>query len=283
MRAGLALLTVLPGLAGVPAPGAAQSALAHYDLEAPPAWVAELPVALAEISGLAVTEDGRLYAHGDEQAAVFRFDLKTRRVTERFGLAGRRRVLAGDFEGIEVVDDRVFLVASDGTIYEGRLAGDGTLVEAVRRTAGLGGGCEVEGMTWDARTRSLLVLCKQVRSKQWKDQVVILAVSADDWRFERKPRILVSEERLAAVTGSKGFNGSAIARHPRTGTFLLVAGPQRTFAEIDGSGRVLGGGKLGRSLHRQPEGLAVTPDLTLLISDEAGGKAATLTAYAYRP
>ena len=262
---------------------AGQSALAHYDLAAAPAWRAELPAALAEISGLAFAGDGRLYAHGDEQATVFRFDLPTRRPAERFGLAGRAGVLHGDFEDIQVVDERVFLVTSAGAVYEGRLAGDGQLVKAARRTAGLGGGCEVEGMTWDPATHSLLLLCKQVKSKRWKNQVVILAVSAESWRFEPEPRVLVPEARLEAATGTKQFNGSAIARHPRTGTFLLLAGPQAAYAEVDAKGQVLGGGRLDKRLHRQPEGLAVAPDLMLLISDEAAGGAATITAYAYRP
>jgi uncharacterized protein YjiK len=70
--------------------------------------------------------------------------------------------------------------------------------------------------------------------------------------------------------------------HPRTGTLLLLAGPQRTYAEISRNGEVLGGGRLDRH-HRQPEGIAVAPDLSLLISDEAAGRTATITAYAFRP
>jgi hypothetical protein len=45
---------------------------------------------------------------------------------------------------------------------------------------------------------------------------------------------------------------------------------------------VLAGGRLHKDRHRQPEGIAVAPDLTLLISDEASGGKAGITAYAYR-
>jgi hypothetical protein len=261
----------------------AAGALAHYQLDGAPAWRAELPNELSEISGLTLAPDGGLLAHGDERAVVWRFDLRTRRPTERFGLADRRGVLHGDFEDIALVGERLFLVASSGEIIEGRLAADGQTTQAVRRTHGLGGACEVEGMTWDVSTRSLLLLCKTTRSKRWRGAVVILAVSVDTWRFEDAPRILVPMKRLAAATGEKEFHGSAMTWHPRTGTLLLVAGPQRTYAEISRTGEVLGGGRLQKQLHRQPEGIAVTPDLTLLISDEAAGRAATITAYAYRP
>jgi hypothetical protein len=264
-------------------PAAAQSALAGYDLAGEPAWRAELPKALAEISGLASAGDGSVYAHGDEQAAVFRFDLATRRPTERFGLGTRAGLLRGDFEDIQVIGRRVYLLTSEGVIYEAPLAGDGRVVEAVRRTAGFGGNCEAEGMAWDPDTKALLLLCKQVKSKRWKKQVVVLAVSAESWQVAPEPRMLIPESRLEEVTGARGFSGSAIARHPRTGTFILLAGPQRTYAEVDARGRVLGGGKLDKRRHPQPEGIAVTPELTLLISDESGSGPATIAAYARRP
>jgi hypothetical protein len=93
----------------------------------------------------------------------------------------------------------------------------------------------------------------------------------------------VAERDLERVTGTKRFNGSALARHPRTGTYILVAGPQGAYAEIDSAGRVLGGGRFDRKRHRQPEGVAVAPDLSLLVSDEAAGRVATLSTYAWRP
>lgn len=285
VAAGL-LLLVPAGAAGAQTaspPAAASSALAGYDLAGQPAWRAELPQSLAEISGLAPTGDGGMYAHGDEQAAVFRFDLATRRLTSRFGLGGNGGVMRGDFEDIQVIGRRVYLVTSEGAIYDGPIAGDGQVARAVRRTAGFGGNCEVEGMGWDPDTRAFLLLCKQVKSKRWKKQVVVIAVSGETWKVEPQPRMLISEGNLEQVTGAKGFSGSAITRHPRTGTWLLVAGPERAYAEVDARGRVLGGGRLEKQRHPQPEGIAVTPELTLLISDESVSGPATITAYARRP
>jgi uncharacterized protein YjiK len=94
---------------------------------------------------------------------------------------------------------------------------------------------------------------------------------------------VIPERDLERATGIKSFHGSAMVRHPRTGTYLLLAGPEHAVAEVDSAGRVLGGGKLDGKHHRQPEGIAVGPDLTLYISDEGAGKDATLTAYAWRP
>lgn len=267
---------------------ASVSALSHYDLDphakAGPAWRAKLPRALSELSGLAFAPDGALLAHGDERAVVWRYDVATQRPMGRFGLGDDRgRVLHGDFEDVAVVGERVFLITSAGEIYEGRRAPDGRTGRAARRTRGLGPGCEAEGLTWDPDTRSLLILCKRARTKRWKDRMIVLAVSVDTWRLERAPRMLVARDALERATGKRQFHGSGIARHPRTGTLLVVAGPERTFVELSPRGEVLGGGRLDRDQHRQPESIAVAPDLTLLIGDEAAGRTASITAYAYRP
>jgi len=260
-----------------------ESALPHYALDRDPSRQAGLPKRLEEISGLAFTADGRLLAHGDEAAVVWELDPGSGRVIKQFGLGRHGQVLRGDFEGIEVVDDRVFLVTSAGEIVAGTEGKDGEVVAGVSADLGLRGACEVEGFGWDRPTRSFLLLCKQVASKRWRDHVVILAVSGKTWKLESRPRLAVPERDLERVTGVKHFNGSAIARHPRTGTYILLAGPQRAYAEIDTAGRVLGGGRFDRRRHRQPEGVAVGSDLALLVSDEAAGKDATISTYAWRP
>jgi uncharacterized protein YjiK len=257
-------------------------ALRHYDPSGPPSYRVALPADLAEISGLAYTPDGRLLAHGDEQAVVYQIDLASGRPVKRFGIGGPGGPLLGDFEDIQVVGDRIFLVTSKGEIVEAREGGDGETMPALRRGRGLGGACEVEGMTWDEGSKSLLLLCKHANGKQWKGQVVILAVSPETGEFEPEPRLAIPVAALRRVTGATSFSGSAITRHPLSGTYLMLAGAQRLYAEIDSTGKVLGGGKLSARRHRQPEGIAIAPDLTLLISDEAAGRTATITGYAYR-
>jgi hypothetical protein len=66
---------------------AAQSAdaLKHSDPAGPTSFRVTLPVALAEVSGLAYTPDGRLFAPGDEQAVVYQIDLARGRPVKRFG------------------------------------------------------------------------------------------------------------------------------------------------------------------------------------------------------
>ncbi len=278
----LLLLLFTSATAGCASAQSSTGALSHYDPQGQVSQRLELPTELAEVSGLAYTPDGRLLAHGDEQAVIYQIDM-ARGPVKRFSIGGAGGPLLGDFEDIQVVGDRIFLVTSGGEIIEAREGADGTTTAPVRRSRGLGGTCEVEGMSWDEGSGSMLLLCKQAKGKQWKDKVVILAASPETGEFEAEPRLIIPEAELRRVTGAKGFSGSAITRHPRTGTYLMVAGPQQVYAEIDSTGTVLGGGKLPADRHRQPEGLAIAPDLTLLISDEAAKETATITGYAYRP
>ena len=277
-----ALLLAL-GLAGcADAQSAPAGGLRQYDLAGAPAGRVELPPELAEVSGLAYTDDGRLFAHGDERAVVYQIDWPAGKVVKRFGIGEGGSALLGDFEDIQVVGDRLFLVTSAGELIEAKEGADGAVVPVVRRTRGLGAACEVEGLSWDEASSSMLMLCKETKGKRWKDQLVILAVNPTTGAFSPEPRLTVAQADLQRVTGGKRFAGSAIVRHPRTRSWILVAGPQRAFAEIDSSGRVLGGGPLSERRHRQPEGLAIAPDLTLLISDEGAGGRGTITGYASR-
>lgn len=75
-----------------------------------------LPERLREISGLAMTADGRALAHDDEVGIIYEIDHRQGRVVKEFRL-GNDTVRA-DFEGIAVAGDRIYLVTSDGTIYE---------------------------------------------------------------------------------------------------------------------------------------------------------------------
>jgi uncharacterized protein YjiK len=256
--------------------------LRQYDLGGAPSSRIELPGVLTEVSGIAYTPDGRLLAQGDESAVVYQVDFPSGKVVKRFAIGDAGGPLLGDFEDIQVVGDRVYLVTSEGQLVAAKEGAGGTTVPVLSRTRGLKGACEVEGLSWDEASASMLLLCKEAKGKHGKDHVVILAVDPATGEFEREPRILVSQAELERVTGAKRFSGSAMVRNPSTGSLILLAGPQRTYAEIDPTGKVLGGGRLGQRYHRQPEGIAIAPDHTLFISDEGAGARATITGYAPR-
>jgi uncharacterized protein YjiK len=272
---------------------ASAGALAHYELAGKPRWEVKLPGALREISGLAFTADGRLFAQGDQQGTIWQLDPRDGRVLKSFRLAStghdpdlgkqpKPGRVTGDFEDIQIVGDRFFLVSSTGTLVEFKEGAEGAAVPYQATDTGLGKSCEIEGLAYDESTRSLLLLCKAIYAADWKREVVIAAWSLERRQLDPKPRIRVTYNQLAKVTRATVFHGSAFAFAPDHQSLVLLAGPQKAFAEISLQGEVLGGGLLNPKRHQQPEGIAFAPDGTLLISDEAGQKGPTLSAYARR-
>jgi hypothetical protein len=271
------------------------STLAHYQFDDPPAWHVELPRELDEISGLAFSPDGRLFAQGDERGIIWQLDPRTGRILKRFALAfgpglppfmGKRLkpdAVTGDFEDMQIVGERFFLLSSNGVLVEFPEGRDGERVPFRAFDTGLSRSCELEGLTHDESAHSLLLLCKHAYPKAWRRKIVVLEWSIDTRRLNPEPRLLVPESRVAQVTQVDEFHGSALAVAPESGALVMVAGPQRRIIEISPTGEVVAGKGLKPKLHRQPEGLAFAPDRTMLISDEAAGGRATLTAYAYRP
>ena len=276
---------------GAPAGSSATTAASGYDLAGPPAWQAPLPAELTEISGLAATADGRVFAHGDEEATVYELDPRAGKVLKRFALAptgrdpdlgkkGSGERLAGDFEGIAIAGDRFFLVTSNGVVLEFAEGANGATVPYQAFPTALGDICEVEGLTHDGATGSLLLLCKTMRkTSSERAQVTVWAWSLAGRRLDESPRIAVPYDALAWLTGGKAFNGSGLDFTPGGRSLLLVAGPQRLFVELGTDGTPVRGGTLDRGTLPQPEGIVFLRDGTLLVSSEGGKGQAVLAGY----
>ena len=130
-----------------------------------------LPPALREVSGLALDSAGRLFAHNDEGGHVYEVDYRVGVLTKTFNLGPRARGV--DFEGMTVAGKRFFLLESGGRIYEFREGRSGQTVPFALHETGLGRECEFEGIAFDARDSSLVLACKNVRTRGMKDQVVL--------------------------------------------------------------------------------------------------------------
>ena len=272
------------------APAERADATAEYALQGAPAWQVRLPRELHEISGLAVTPDGRVFGHGDEAALVYQIDPRAGRITKRFALAptgndpdlgkkGRGDDLAGDFEDIAIVGDRFFLVTSTGVLLEFREGEDGARVPYEAHPTALADLCEVEGLAHDAANAALLLLCKTMKEKSERQQVAVYEWSLDGRSLSKAPRFTVPWGDLNPVTGGKGFNGSALTVRPGGSSLLLVAGPQQLFAEVALDGKPIRGGTLDKATQPQPESLAFLEDGTLLVASEGGKGDAILAGY----
>ncbi len=240
-------------------------------------WV--LPQRLAEISGLALTPDGRLLAHNDEIGRIFEIDYRRGVIGKQF-LLGRTNVRA-DFEGITVANQAIYLLASDGKLFEFREGDAGAHVPYKIHDTHLGRECEFEGVAFDPAIGSLLLACKNVGKKSLLGFLVIYRWKLDEGNG---PRLSLLTVPLAQVIGSnhwKGLHPSDITVDPSSGHYVLVSAQEEALIELTPSGEVVSARPLPAG-HVHTEGVAVTKDGILIISDESGKQAAAITLYRRR-
>jgi hypothetical protein len=238
----------------------------------------ELPRELREISGLATSEDGRVFGHNDEFGRVYEIDLSTGAVTKAFNLG--RMAIPGDFEGIAIAGERFFLIASTGDLVEFREGVHGSAVGFRVHSLGLGRFCELEGLAVEEARNALLLPCKTPRSGRLEDHLVVFSVSLDSMSPDPVPRISIPLDELDSAGLGKDFHPSAVVVHPESGSIILTAAREEALLELSPEGKILATKELKRKRHPQPEGLAFLPDGSLVIADEGQGKAGTVTRYA---
>jgi uncharacterized protein YjiK len=245
----------------------------RYGLHAEPRFHWSLPNRLKEISGLALTPDGRLFAVDDERAIVYEIDYERGGLRKAFALG--EPAVAGDFEGLAHDGERFWLVTSDGQLYGAVEGADGMRVEYELQDSGFGKRCEIEGLAW-FRER-LLVLCKDARKGEqlavyaWDPQA---AVEDESGGFELPLSDIL--DRLERST----LHPSGLTVDPRRGTLLLIAARERALVELGPAGEFLDAIELPLvGLHPQAEGIELTENGTLIIADEGGGGRARLAVY----
>jgi uncharacterized protein YjiK len=240
-------------------------------------WI--LPDKLAELSGLALSGDDRLFTHGDELGTVFEIDYRRGVIVKEFSLGPP--VVHDDFEAIAVVRDSLILLTAQGFLYRFAEGKDGAGVAYSTIDTQLGERCEFEGMAFDSAANSLVLACKNVRDGGVNDAMVLYKwpLGNDSTATGLPPAAI--RVPLAAIAGTLGWTKiepSDITVDRRTGNYLIVASGQKALIEITPVGEVV----FSRALptgHAQPEGLAITRDNLMLVSDEANQGPAVLTAY----
>jgi len=275
----LALIGPGPRSAAEVIPVAPDTLLPSCRWTEPPAVRRALDRSLDEISGLAATPEGMLLVHDDELPVVREIDPRDGAVLRSWAMRGVGRM---DFEGIALAEDRVFLITSDGILFETRVAQDGATIPAVAVDTRLGRLCEIEGLAWEPTGRVLLIPCKNPRARGLRDQVTIFRWSVDEPGLDtRRPHLAIPLSDVLDAVGGKRFRPTSIDRDPRTGHYLLLSGPDPALLELTPDGAILAGVSLKRRDHPQAEGVAVLPGRRVAISNEraGGNRSGTLTVY----
>ena len=256
-----------------------QGQLSHYkNSEIKPRQV-ELSKKLKEISGLALSEDGRLFAHGDEKGTIYQLDQLTGEIMKEFRI-GRKKV-EEDFEAIAIVGKMFYLVTSNGDIYEFEEGANNEEVMFHLYKTELKSKFDVEGLCYDTNTNSLLLACKEFAGKKIDDSRSIYSFDLEKKKLIENPKYIISLNKLEKKWDVDNFKPSAIEQNPTSETFFILGGKELVLLELSTDGKVINEMVLNKKLHHQPEGITFLKDKTMVISDEADKDRATLTFYRY--
>jgi uncharacterized protein YjiK len=238
-------------------------------------WI--LPKELREISGLSLTRDGRLLAQTDEVGKVWEIDYRRGILVKRFALGSGG--VHGDFEGITTATGNlIYLLTSRGKLYEFHEGANHADVGYRVYDTGLRDACEFEGVAFDARINSLLFACKTVYDSSLSNSIVIYRWRLDGDSTTRVSRLVVPIADAIGGNDWKSFRPSDITIDPFTGNYVLIASKEHGLIEITPSGVPVFARRLPPN-HIQAEGVAITKDSLLIISDEGGADLGMITLY----
>ena len=230
-----------------------------------------LPYILTEISGLAMYSDSVVACIQDETGVIFWYGLKERKIVDRYRFGG-----SGDYEGIEIVGNQIYVLRSNGTIYQVSFENETTIV----LNTPLKGANNAEGLTFDSKNNQLLIACKGkagLNKKSIKGRA-IYGYSLNQG-FNPDPLYLITSKALETwndqqttplnlTKRKKAFMPSGIAVQPETGDIYLIANVGKLLIVLSPEGNIKYCVPLSPRVFRQPEGICFTSVGDLMISSE---------------
>lgn len=240
-----------------------------YQLDRPTQIINLVYPELQEISGLGATDQpGVFCAIADEKGEIFFID-------GNGGGTILQRVLfrdKGDFEGVEMTDNCLYAVKSNGELFEiahwKRSKPKVTTYKTFLKKAN-----DVEGLGYDKKRHALLLACKEM-----PDSAYARHVYAFDLRTKQlleTPVFTIQPEQVnelvpyAPDEKHTFFSPSGIAVHPKTGDLYVISTALKRLIVLDyDSGEIRHAMRLDKKLLPQPEGISFDADGNLFIASE---------------
>ena len=255
-----------------------------YDLKQP-TRIARLPKSLREASDVTAVSATEIAMVQDEKGIIYLYDFNVDKVTQKFKFGPK-----GDFEGIALANDTMYVLKSDGTLY--KIAHWRQDTQAVHTSLNLPT-ANNEGLCFDPVSGKLLISPKS----QWKKQMgggkhkrPIFAFDPVIGKLSAEPIFVLHTDEMVTFAHThhltlpgkwsrKGnfkeklqFRPAAIAVHPVTGQIFIISARDRVMLSFDREGQITGLSVLDDELFLQPEGLAFLPDGTMIVVNESPKK-----------
>lgn len=257
----------------------------------------ELPSILHEISGLAIIDSTSIACIQDEDGILFIYNIKSHKITQQhtFGLKG-------DYEGITLVYDVLYVLRSDGVLFEIKdylskklkVKTYSTRVPAINN----------EGLCYDATNHQLLIGAKGKINKDPsnKDVRFIYAFDLKTKTLNQSPAFsfnIIDINLTAKMQGihfpkkqnKKGqsiehdfkFNTSEISIHPITQQLFVLSATDHALFVYNKTGNLEYIKQLNPIVFNKSEGLDFFKNGDMIISNEGQAHKPTLLRFNYMP
>lgn len=267
-----------------------------YNLSTPDK-LSVLPDTLREVSGLTTIDSTTFACIQDENGIIFIYDTKKDKIARQYKFG-----LDGDYEGITKVGDTIYVLRSDGMLFE--VADYRSNSFKVRSfNTGIPSGNN-EGLCYDLDNNRLLIACKEKIGKgpQFKDKRAIYgfnlqtkkltSVPVFDFDVQKaKEFALKNKISLPAKTRkNKGqtvtepfikFRPSAICIHPQTKDLFLLSASDHLLFIFNKVGDIKHIKQLNPTVFNKAEGVTFHNNGDMLITNEGQDKKPTVLFFRY--
>ncbi|MES2762357.1 MAG: hypothetical protein V4677_09120 [Bacteroidota bacterium] len=256
-----------------------------------------LPASLHEISGLTIIDSTTIACIQDEDGILFLYDTKTHIIKQQYTFG-----LNGDYEGITRVGSLLYVLRSDGVLFEIKDHHTGKLKVKTypTRIPALNN----EGLCYDSINNRLLIGAKGRINKDPlnKDLRCIYEFDLKTKTLNQKPAYTfntidinlfakLNGIQLAHRTTKNGkkvevglkFNTSEIAIHPVTKQLYILSANDHCLFMCNLKGELEHIEQLNHFVFNKAEGLSFYPNGDMLISNEGQTNQPTLLKFKYTP
>jgi hypothetical protein len=265
-----------------------------YHLNQPDA-VFILPDSLKEISGLTPVSPDEFACIQDENGILFIYNIRENKITHQYPFN-----INGDYEGIARVGKSIYILRSDGTLFEISNYNSAGFKLYTYVTGIMTG--DNEGLCYDKAGNRLLIGSKSRIGKgsHYKDIRVIYGFDLTSKELSEKPVFDFNIKAVESFAGNGGiqlpvkttgkgktrqvvkFRTSEIDLHPVTHQLFVLSAADYMLFVFDKDGIIRHIERLDPHLFNKAEGMSFLDNGDLLISNEGENQKPTILKFNYR-
>lgn len=267
-----------------------------YDFKNPDVQIT-LPDTLREISGFTVIDNETVACVQDENGIIFIYDIKKQKIKRQFKFSEN-----GDYEGITAVSNTIYVLRSDGLLFE--IENYNSKKPSIKKYL-TGISCSnSEGLCYLDETNSLLIACKGKSTIQTNkpSNRLIYSFNLTTHKLEVKPYLELDRSELTAFAQNHHFNfakrktkndkvteipfkinPSEIAIHPISKDIYILSATDYCLFIYSKDKKLKHIESLDKTMFNKAEGLSFLANGDLLISNEGKLRKADMLFFKYKP